>query len=51
MGSVQKKTSGENISRKDFLFQLGEKLAAECKKRLERSSDSSKITSFPIKQK
>jgi len=48
---LYKETTGENISRKDFLFQLGEKLAAECKKRLERSSDSSKTTSFPSRQK
>jgi len=48
---LYKETTGENISRKDFLFQLGEELAAEYKKRLERSSDASKTTSFPSRQK
>jgi len=48
---LYKETTGENITRKDFLFQLGEELAAEYKKRLERSSDSNKTISFSSRQK
>lgn len=35
----------------DFLFQLGEELAAEYKKSLKRPSVSCKTTSFPSRQK
>lgn len=48
---LYKETTGENISRKDFLFQLREELVTKYKKRLDRSSVLSTTTFFPSRQK